>query len=141
MADTEIFVLAILASAFALYGFPMAYYMFGRGLQDQERARLWQSHREWREPKTAEELYPGLRKLGWRGVALNILLVGSTVLFIVSVVGDLAYLGNSQPLYLQIGAGGFFSLAIGVVAWFLVVGGLNARETLLNMPPKKARGV
>src|SRR6266567_5999839 len=117
MAEIEI-VLVLLSAAFGLLGFPVAYYMFGRGHQDQQHARLWESYRKWGQP-TLKEVHRGVRKIMWRGVALNILLVSCTLLFTVTMFGMVAYLANPLAQYLQLGVVGFFSLALVVVGWFV----------------------
>src|SRR2546426_5327540 len=134
MAEIDL-VLRILGSASALYGFTVAYYVFARGLQDQERARLWQSHREWHEPATEDEVNAGVRNIEWRRAALNGFLIASTCSFAVSFFGELTYIGNPQPVYTQWGVAGFLALAAGVVAWFLVVGVANLIGALREMPP------
>ena len=61
MAEIDV-VLSILGSASALYGFTIAYHGFTRGLQDQERARQWQTYREWHLRSTEGEAKVGIRK-------------------------------------------------------------------------------
>ncbi len=138
MAEIDI-ALGILGSASALYGFSVAYYVFARGLQDLERARIWQSHREWRKPETEDEANAGVRKIEWRRAALNGFLIASMCSFAVSLLGELTYIGNPQPVYFQWGVTGFSVLASGVVAWFLVVGVANLIGASRDMPPKARR--
>src|SRR2546425_8571569 len=91
----------ILGSASALYGFTVAYYVFARGLQDQERARLWQDHREWQKPPTEDEVKRAVRKVELRRAALNVFLIISTGWFTVWLTGELAYTVSPQAVFIQ----------------------------------------
>jgi hypothetical protein len=129
VAEIDI-VLSVLGSASALYGFTVAYYVFARGIQDQERARIWQSHREWHLPPHLKQVYGDLLRIEVRRALMDGFLILSTSLFAALVGEDFLYLAASpQPL----GVGLFFWLALLVVLTFGAIGVVNLKEALCEL--------
>ncbi len=128
---------AMLAASAALYGFVVAYYIFARLLQGQER---WQEEYRWRtwESVSTEHYRVTIRKLAARAAMLNLFLIGASVGFLVVSIGVIAYLFDEDVGHLT---GAFFAFVVFMsltFTWFLWVGVLNLGERLSEW--NRARG-
>jgi hypothetical protein len=130
---------AIVGSASALYGFSIAYYAFARTLSRQEERWLWDDFRAEPPLFTEDQMRTRQRSIAKRRVLLNLLLIGTTVWFVPTSLWGLWYLSDSNPWALLFTKMSFIVLTSGVVAYFLVVGVLNIRDTYRDMQPP-ARG-
>jgi hypothetical protein len=131
----------IVAAASALYGFVMAYYIFARSLSRQEERWVREDSRTnppWIAPEELDRRW--LFPIGFRRLALNLLLIATTVSFVPSVLGGLWASFDPGPWPLGFATGGFLTLLGTIVLYLLGVARLNMADTIrdIRLPPNSA---
>lgn len=128
MTDVDLAGLMVAAAA-SLYGFVVAYYIFARLLQSQER---FQAHYELNTWKTLKQegFDEKAKSFNQRAIWLDFFLIPCTAFFVVSLTFNVGFILSGDAVRFLIGGGAFIVLVWFVAVWFLSVTTQHLRERL-----------
>ncbi len=123
---------AVLAANAAVYGFVIAFYIFSRGLQEQEKAVVIARLTLPEVPglsMAAEAAVAAWRRVEVRAARVNMIFLASTVLGLVGLALGVGFLGgNDGDLVWELTVFGLFLILVEI--WVVFVAALNLSEVV-----------